>query len=519
MKRRLKWDEITGILFFLISMGMMAICVYFCFGSDIWYDELFTMGLAGQSCGDLISMTARDVHPPLYYLIVKLFLTGTESGDYFHRVTIARLLSCLPFFICILFSMCKIRKHFGMLTAGLFSFLLLAMPQMADYAVEIRMYGWALLFITVGAVTAYELMRENRASGWVLLTLCALCACYTHYFACVAACMIYLVLLISICCAKKLKQMMKPYLFSAFACVAGFLPWLLAVVAEQAGRVKENYWIQPVSLRTLGGCVKFIFMPDFADEKVSTAAAVIFFALYALTVAGSFFLFWKKRKTGESKEERDGRYLFAYGGILALAGVVLFGMTVSVLLKPVFVYRYMLPAMGVFWLSFAILVGLEKKKKAAVIPVLLFLCVAGTANFRSFYGEEMWKKLQMEKALSELSRIESGDIVLFNFDQTQGVASYYLSNETYLWYGRTEELIQEMFPCNHTLVEGEFTDEKGIARVRELLKEGKTLWFFGSGNAREEILAKWRAAGISSEEVASAMIERYWFNIYRITAG
>lgn len=517
MKQRLKWDEIIGFLFFLISIGMLGFSVYFCFSSDIWYDELFTMGLANQSCGELILKTARDVHPPLYYLIVKLFLTGVRSGSPLSQVVAAKLASCLPFFLCILFSVYKIRKNFGMLTAGLFSFLLISMPQMADYTVEIRMYGYALLFITVGMVTAYELLKENRTSGWLLLTICALCACYTHYFACVAACMIYLWLFVSMCYGKKLKQMIKPYLFSSMICVLGYLPWLLAVVTKQASQVKENYWIQPVSLRTLAGCVKFIFMPGFAGEKVSMAVACIFFALYVLTVTYSLFILWERGQTGE--EEENGKYLFAYGGILVLAGVVLFGMVASILVKPIFVYRYMLPAMGVFWLSFAILVGLEKKKKAAVIPVLLFLGVIGIGNFRSFYGEEMWKKLQMKKALSELSRIESEDIILYNFDQTQGVASYYLSNETYLWYGKTEELIREMFPYNHTLVEGDFSDEEGIIRIKELLKEGRTLWFFGSGNAREEILEKWRAEKIDAEEVASVMIERYWFNIYRITVG
>ena len=38
MKQKLKWDEIIGILFFLVSIGMLGISVYFCFGSDIWYD-------------------------------------------------------------------------------------------------------------------------------------------------------------------------------------------------------------------------------------------------------------------------------------------------------------------------------------------------------------------------------------------------------------------------------------------------------------------------------------------------
>lgn len=517
MRQRLKWDEIIGILFFLISIGMLGFSVYFCFSSDIWYDELFTMGLANQSCGELILKTARDVHPPLYYLIVKLFLTGVRSGGPLRQVMAAKLASCLPFLFCILFSLFKIRKNFGMLTAGLFSFLLISMPQMADYTVEVRMYGYALLFITVGMVTAYELLRESRISGWILLTICGLCACYTHYFACVAACMIYICLFLSMCYEKKLKQMIKPYVFSSLVCVLGYLPWLLAVVTKQASQVKENYWIQPVSLRTLGGCVKFIFMPGFAGEKVSMAVACILFVLYMVTVAKVLLAWWKKGKTGHRQECLDSRYLFAFEGILVLAGVILFGMAASILIKPIFVYRYMLPAMGVFWLSFAVLVGMEKKKKVAVISVILFLGVMGITNFRSFYGEEMWKKLQMEKTLSALSRIESDDIILYNFDQTQGVASYYLSNETYLWYGKTEELIREMFPYNHTLVEGEFTDEKGIARIKELLTENNDLWFFGSGNAREEILEKWRAEGIQSEEEASVMIERYWFNIYRIT--
>ncbi|MGN1179944.1 MAG: hypothetical protein ACI4SD_01930 [Suilimivivens sp.] len=519
MKQRLKWDEIIGILFFLISMGMLMFSVSLCFSSDIWYDELFTMGLANQSCGDLISMTARDVHPPLYYLIVKLFLTGTAEGDYLQQVVIAKLVSCLPFFLCILFSMYKIRKNFGLLTAGLFSFLVISMPQMADYTVEIRMYGYAFLFVTVGMVTACELLRESRLSRWILLTLCGLFACYTHYFACVAACMVYVCLFAGMCYGKKVRQMGRPYLLSSFACIAGYLPWLFAVVTKQVGQVKENYWIAPVSLRTLGGCVKFIFQPSFGKEKLNTLLAVLFFALYGLIFVISFVSFIKERKEKGNSREQEKKFLFAAGCILVLAGLVLFGIAASLMIRPVFVYRYMMPALAVFWLAFAVLIGMWKKKKAVLIPLLLFLTVIGLGNFRAFYGEEMWKKLQMETALSALSQIEGGDVIIYNFDQAQGVVSYYLSNDTYLWYGNTEELIQEMFPYNHTLVEGEFSDEAGFIRIKELLSREKAVWFIGSGNAREEIIDKWKAEGIQAQEKASVMIERYWFNLYRLTAG
>ena len=78
-------------------------------------------------------------------------------------------------------------------------------------------------------------------------------------------------------------------------------------------------------------------------------------------------------------------------------------------------------------------------------------------------------------------------------------------------------MIQEMYPSVHALVEGEFTDEAGILRLQELLKENGKIWFLGSGNAREEILEKWKDAGMKVEETTSVMVERYWFNIYKIT--
>ena len=129
MKQKRRVNEIIGIVFFLTAIFLQAVSVFLCFSSDIWYDELFTMGLADQPRGKLISITARDVHPPLYYMIVKLFvdITGAFSGS-IQPVAAAKLVSVLPFLLCDLYGMTLVRKRFGMLTAGLFCFLLSAMP-------------------------------------------------------------------------------------------------------------------------------------------------------------------------------------------------------------------------------------------------------------------------------------------------------------------------------------------------------------------------------------------------------
>lgn len=510
MMQKLKWDETAGIFLAAAGTGMLGVSVYLCFSGDIWYDELFTMGLANQSLGGLISITAADVHPPLYYMIVKLFLMiGTAFFGSVNQVVAAKLVSTLPFLLCMIYAIVKVRKHFGMLPAGLFCFLLPSMPKLADYTVEIRMYGFALFFILAGMLHAYEItldFRKKSYVNWIALTFYALAACYTHYFACVAACMIYVYVLITALVNHQGKQITKPFLISGLICAAGYLPWLSTAVVSQVGTVKDNYWIQPLSLRTLGGCVKFLFWPALGNDVLNMAAAVLLLGFYAFLL----IIFLRKQRYDEKKT------FFVLGSLGCLAGIVLFGFAASALVRPVFVYRYMLPAMGLFWLAFALLVAGLKERKVIMIPLLFLLVLTGMRNYRSFYGEEMWKRVQMQKTQEALSGIEKDALLICNFNQVQAVVSSYLPNESLLWYGEPEELIVRMYPQNNSLVEGEFTDEAGIERLRELLMTGQPVWFLGSGNAREEILAKWEKEGIAVQETDSVLLERYWFNLYRL---
>lgn len=518
MKQKLKWDELTGVVLLAASIGMLGVSVYLCFSKDIWYDELFTMGLANQSLGGLISITAADVHPPLYYMIVKLFLMiGAVLPGSVNQIVIAKLVSILPFLLCVIYAFTKVRKHFGMFPAGLFCFLLISMPELADYTVEIRMYGYALFFIMAGMLHAFELAESygkasdqpkvGNVKNWIALTLYSLAACYTHYFACVAACMIYGYLFVTALVKHRGKQIIKLFLTSGLVCTAGYLPWLMTAVVSQVGTVKENYWIPPLSLRTLGGCVKFLFQPVLGKDVLNILAAILLFGIYGLLLI--FCLrSWLRKNTGKA--------FFVLGSIGCLLGIILFGFVASWLVRPIFVYRYMLPAMGLFWLAFAILVSELKNRSCLWIPLTLLLILTGAGNYRSFYGEEMWKRVQMQKTEEALSGIGEEDILLCNFKQVQAVVSCYLPNESWLWYEEPEELIVKMYPQNHSLVEGAFSDEEGIERIRKLLLTGRTVWFLGSGNAREEILDKWEMEGITAQEEKSVLLERYWFNLYRI---
>ena len=132
--------DILGYLLLGVSVVLLGRSLVLCFSNDIWYDELFTVGMIGHSYGELVGLTARDVHPPLYYMITKFFvdlckllLPGVRA------VAAAKIVSVLPYFVLLLYSVTFIRKRFGIFTGGVFLFCVVAMPQLSGYTVEVRM--------------------------------------------------------------------------------------------------------------------------------------------------------------------------------------------------------------------------------------------------------------------------------------------------------------------------------------------------------------------------------------------
>ena len=63
-----------GGVFFLLTVYCLVRSFTLSFSINIWYDELFSMEFAKRPISELISLTARDVHPPMYYIVLRLFL-------------------------------------------------------------------------------------------------------------------------------------------------------------------------------------------------------------------------------------------------------------------------------------------------------------------------------------------------------------------------------------------------------------------------------------------------------------
>ena len=118
---------------------------------SIWFDEGYSLLICGRSWRDMLALTAVDVHPPLYYVALKLWM-NLVGGD----VPLMRLLGCLFLGACIAAMALLLRRMFGtrvtmlclpVLTVGVFAL---------RFGYELRMYSLASLLSVFGT---YALLR------------------------------------------------------------------------------------------------------------------------------------------------------------------------------------------------------------------------------------------------------------------------------------------------------------------------------------------------------------------------
>jgi uncharacterized membrane protein len=71
------------LLVTIIALGAFALRLVHLGRDSLWYDETVSVHLAGQRAAELIAHTARDIHPPLYYLLLRgwLLLAGYPTGQ------------------------------------------------------------------------------------------------------------------------------------------------------------------------------------------------------------------------------------------------------------------------------------------------------------------------------------------------------------------------------------------------------------------------------------------------------
>lgn len=389
--------KIYDLSFLCIIIFAAAAYVLLMFNGAVWYDEAYSMAMIRHSFGEICQITAQDVHPPLYYFMLKIF-----TAPFGYSLAAAKVFSIIPLLLTLVLGYVKLSELVNKKTGLMFSLMLAMLPVMTTFSVEIRMYGWAALFVTGCGLFAYSAQQNDRVRDYVFFALFGTLASYTHYFAMVSAGVIYAMLFIRCIKIKKLK----PFLLSAAGTVLLYLPWLAAFISQLADKVENAYWIAPITLSTVLNYFTVWFgCGDF------TAVYLTLIAILAVVSATLLILNGDKKLNAAA---------LCAALVFVLTNVI--GIAASAAVRPVFIERYAIPALPLLIAAGAMGLSLITKKAVTVATALVFIAGFG-ANYPSAVRTEYdATELKIEQYLNE-AQYEA--LVCYVDSHLYGVLSYY----------------------------------------------------------------------------------------------
>lgn len=381
------------------------------FSNSVELDEAYSIVLVRDSVSDIIRGAAVDVHPPLYYLILKLSsLFGGESLVKYRLIT-----ASATFLNLLWLGAGRIQRRWGV-RVSVFYILWFGINYCTlEKSVLVRMYSWGAFFVTAAVLFMLAYYEKGKKKDFIFAVVMTLAAMYTHYYAVMAVFTAW-ALLLGFTLAFKRKRTGR-VLFGGILIALGYLPWMGALVS-QSSRVAQEYWIKQFDWR------QWFSAPASLMESSMTGIGMVlyFFVFVALLLAVL---------------RKEWAAVCCFG---IFAGTMLIGALLSVFVTPIWTPRYLYVAWGVLSLAVAIAAG-KAGASASPLPQAMLaaiLCVTAVFSVRSMLLDELMTATADEWVAFLEENIGAEDCLIVDDPYEHiGIFQYYLPDTEIIM---TEEL-------------------------------------------------------------------------------
>ena len=258
-----KINILKNAFYYIIPIVLLIYFIINVLNTSIWLDEAFSLFMMKHDIIDMVKCTAIDVHPPLYYILLKVFISIFRIVN---PIIISKIFSILPIIILLIISYTTIKNTFGKKVSFIFNLLLLGMPHILYYSIEIRMYSFAFMFVTLLYLYSYRWCMNNNKKDLIKLTIFAIASVYTHYFSAISAMLIYFIILVYKIIKKEKKDIIN-ILISGIIVSLCYLPWIY-VLLKQILQVKESYWIPAITNKKIEEFINNFFKKLKLNKKL-----------------------------------------------------------------------------------------------------------------------------------------------------------------------------------------------------------------------------------------------------------
>lgn len=433
-------------LLLIIGFALMFAIISLSIGmsQSVWFDEAYSITLAKRPIGELVHLTAIDVHPPVYYLFLHFW--GGLFG--FGELSL-RLSSVIPMFFAIILIAILLKRLFNKPFAGFATLLLCLSPMLIRYGFEIRMYAMATMLAVLATIVLVLIEAEKNAKRRHLLqfTYAALVALgmLTLYYTIVIWLTHFAYLIWQTVKSKKPILRQEFWLMYILA-VLLFTPWLFVAIKQFTNGALAQI-SEPMTVNNLLGVFSFnlLYKPIWQLDQIFGLLILGFITLFGVLLA----------KKIRNKQKNTSFLIFMAAGPLLVEILIC-------LVKPMYVERYLVYSAPFLIALIAYLVFEAQSKQRYFSMAYLFALVGfGIFNLQQV-GNFNFQRMQKPDIREMATRISATDKKEDKRDQARITElsiltdspyeaielGYYLPNNKIYFYAPYEELGGGYAPLN-----------------------------------------------------------------------
>lgn len=339
-----------------------------CFQKTIYYDEFYSLNWCGLDWKNMMEKLVGDVHPPLYYIVLKIVLDLTNNSIFAERL--------LSFVFCLFFlwyGSLFIRKNFNSISALFFTCFVYFNPFMIQKAAEIRMYTMGCAFAVISGSMAYYILKRKHRKDWIIFTISSLVLAYIQYYGILAMCFLYGGLFLAFLVKKDLKNL-AAWIKCSLVTIVGYLPWLPTAI-RQITSVNDDYWIEMPSSR-LGPLRELFYSEIPYTEHI--------YLILMICLVGAGIWIWLRRKS------MDAYWMLICNS--AVWGTLIFSILYASYKRPILVSRYLIIPFSLAALGMCGVI--RHINKYIVVGICLLCIMVGSLRYGSAFRTLRNEKLR-----------------------------------------------------------------------------------------------------------------------------
>ncbi len=394
---------------------------------SIWFDEAFSAYLMRFNLAEITQFTAADVHPPLYYWLLKIWtsLFGmSELG--------IRSLSLVLAIVALIGVFVLVRRLFNRTSIALLASLAVAIsPMIIRFAHEARMYTLVLAIVVWASYLLVRATQSGQKRWWGGYAVLVAAGMLTHYFAAFAWLAHWAWRWHEKRVGRLKRFWTKQWLVVHGLAVLLFSPWLVTAV-KQFITVQKGFWIPPISAYTPVDYLSNTLMYKQYGAVLGWWAVL----LMACTVAG-IWLFVKMRQK-VVKADRPGLALLVSLSVVPPVLLVIMSLPP---LKSSFIDRYVMYAQAVTLVLVAIALASAYRQKlkgsllaASIVAVTLIVGI-GNVYYYGNYNKNSNTSIRVKEVVKQINQLgQSGQPIIAASPWIYYEAAFYDTRQNHVYF-------------------------------------------------------------------------------------